>query len=98
MDNFIKDGIGVEYEIWVKEFDVDKKMEDIVVDFVKYFELRMIMEKLVFDMVFYVDFWKRYYFFRYGIEIVEVRCRDLFKGKIMSLFVYLEICIYVNMI
>lgn len=57
----------------MKEFDVEKKIDDISIDLEKYFELRLMMEKLVFDMILYVDFWKWYYFFRYSIEIVEVR-------------------------
>ena len=39
------------------------------------------MEKLVPDQVPYVDFWKRYYFLRHGIETAEARRRDLLKGE-----------------
>lgn len=96
-DNFIKDGTGAEYETWAKEFDVDKKTENIAADLAKYPELRTTMEKLVPDTVPYADFWKRYYFLRHGIETAEARRRDLLKGKIMSSPVHLETCTYANM-
>ncbi|KAK4174590.1 hypothetical protein QBC36DRAFT_37944 [Triangularia setosa] len=79
-ENFIKDGTGVEYETWAKEFDIDKKTEDIAADLAKYPELRTTMEKLVPDTVPYADFWKRYYFLRHGIETAEARRRDLLKA------------------
>ena len=80
-DSFTKDAIGPEYETWYKEFDVDKKTDDIAADLAKYPELRATMEKLVPDQVSYADFWKRYYFLRHGIETAEPRRRDLLKGR-----------------
>ncbi|KAL2115867.1 hypothetical protein VTJ04DRAFT_10122 [Mycothermus thermophilus] len=79
-DSFMKDGTGPEYESWVKEFDIDKKTEDIASDLDKYPELRATMEKLVPDKVSYADFWRRYYFVRHGIETAEARRRDLLKA------------------
>lgn len=79
-ENFIKDGTGAEFETWSKEFNIDKKTEDISADLSKYPELRMTMEKLVPDQVPYADFWKRYYFLRHGIETAEARRRDLLKA------------------
>lgn len=79
-DNFMKDGAGDEYDAWTKDFDLDKKTEDISSDLSKYPELRTTMEKLVPDQVPYADFWKRYYFLRHGIETAEARRRDLLKG------------------
>ena len=79
-DSFTKDGSGAEFEGWLKEFDVDKKTEDISSDLAKYPELRATMEQLVPDQVPYADFWQRYYFLRHGIETAEARRRDLLKG------------------
>jgi hypothetical protein len=79
-DNFMKDGSGAEFEAWAKDFDIEKKTEDISADLAKYPELRTTMEKLVPDQVPYADFWKRYYFLRHGIETAEARRRDLLKG------------------
>ncbi|KAK3333951.1 hypothetical protein B0T19DRAFT_142086 [Cercophora scortea] len=80
-DNFTKDAAaGSEHEIWSKEFDLDKKTEDISGDLLKYPELRTTMEKLVPDQVSYADFWRRYYFLRHGIETAEARRRDLLKA------------------
>jgi hypothetical protein len=79
-ERFVKDGTGAEFEVWTKEFDVDKKTAEISGDLDKYPELRATMEKLVPDQVAYVDFWKRYYFLRHGIETAEARRRDLLKG------------------
>jgi hypothetical protein len=83
-DSFTKDAIGPEYEAWYKEFDVEKKTEDIAGDLAKYPELRATMEKLVPDQVSYPDFWKRYYFLRHGIETAEARRRDLLKGMLLG--------------
>ncbi|KAK4229383.1 BSD domain-containing protein 1-B [Podospora fimiseda] len=79
-ENFSKDGSGAEFENWAKEFDIDKKTDDIASDLAKYPELRATMEKLVPDQVPYADFWKRYYFLRHGIETAEARRRDLLKA------------------
>ncbi|KAK4234876.1 BSD domain-containing protein 1-B [Achaetomium macrosporum] len=79
-DSFTKDGTGAEFEAWVKDFDIDKKTEDISGDLERYPELRATMEKLVPDQVPYAEFWKRYYFLRHGIETAEARRRDLLKA------------------
>lgn len=88
VDGLAKDPAGDEYEKWTKEFDVEKKTDDISGDLAKYPELRTIMEKLVPDQVPYADFWKRYYFLRHGIETAESRRRDLLKGTIIRSFIY----------
>ena len=80
LESFTKDGTGAEFETWTNEFDIDKKTADISADLDKYPELRATMEKVVPDQVPYADFWKRYYFFRHGIETAEARRRDLLKG------------------
>lgn len=87
-ENFSKDGSGAEYETWSKEFNIDKKTDDIAADLTKYPELRTTMEKLVPDQVSYADFWRRYYFLRHGIETAEARRRDLLKGKETVDFVF----------
>ncbi|KAK0629170.1 hypothetical protein B0T17DRAFT_491273 [Bombardia bombarda] len=79
-DSFTKDHAGSEYEAWSKDFDIDRKTEDISGDLIKYPELRTTMEKLVPDTVSYADFWTRYYFLRHGIETAEARRRDLLKA------------------
>lgn len=80
-DSFMKDPSKEEYESWSKEFDIEKKTDDIAGDLDKYPELRITMEKLVPDQIPYADFWKRYYYLRHGIETAEARRRDLLKGK-----------------
>ncbi|PNY23338.1 BSD domain-containing protein [Tolypocladium capitatum] len=79
-EGFAKDPSGDEFEKWAKEFDIEKKTEDISSDLAKYPDLRATMEKLVPDHVPYADFWKRYCFLRHGIETAESRRRDLLKG------------------
>ncbi|KAJ4312417.1 hypothetical protein N0V84_009953 [Fusarium piperis] len=79
-ESFTKDPNSAEYETWSKEFDADKKTPDINSDLQKFPDLRATMEKLVPDQVPYVDFWKRYYFLRHGIETAEARRRDLLKA------------------
>lgn len=87
IESFTKDPNSAEYETWSKEFDADKKTPDINSDLQKFPDLRATMEKLVPDQVPYVDFWKRYYFLRHGIETAEARRRDLLKGKPECVFV-----------
>ncbi|CAG9998903.1 unnamed protein product [Clonostachys byssicola] len=79
-DGFLKDPAANEYDIWTKEFDVEKKTGDISNDLTKYPELRTTMEKLVPDQIPYADFWKRYYYLRHGIETAEARRKDLLKA------------------
>ncbi|TQS33046.1 hypothetical protein Golomagni_06629 [Golovinomyces magnicellulatus] len=74
-----KDDPGPEFAAWAKDFDVEKKTADISTDLEKYPDLRATMEKLVPDQVAYVDFWKRYYFLRHGVESAESRRRELLK-------------------
>ncbi|KAM0350945.1 hypothetical protein ACHAP4_009855 [Fusarium culmorum] len=80
-ESFTKDPNSADYAAWSKEFDADKKTPDINDDLQKFPDLRATMEKLVPDQVPYVDFWKRYYFLRHGIETAEARRRDLLKGE-----------------
>ncbi|KAF4962790.1 hypothetical protein FSARC_9165, partial [Fusarium sarcochroum] len=79
-ESFTKDPNSADYEAWSKEFDADKKTPEINDDLQKFPDLRATMEKLVPDQVPYVDFWKRYYFLRHGIETAEARRRDLLKA------------------
>ncbi|KAK5995023.1 BSD domain-containing C22A12.14c-like protein [Cladobotryum mycophilum] len=79
-EGFAKDPEGEEYGQFAKDFDVEKKTDDIANDLNKYPELRTTMEKLVPDQIPYADFWKRYYFLRHGIETAESRRRDLLKA------------------
>ncbi|KAF4463055.1 hypothetical protein FALBO_10116 [Fusarium albosuccineum] len=79
-ESFTKDPNSAQYEKWSKEFDADKKTPDIDNDLQKFPDLRATMEKLVPDQVSYVDFWKRYYFLRHGIETAEARRRDLLQA------------------
>ncbi|GKU17925.1 unnamed protein product [Fusarium langsethiae] len=79
-ESFTKDPNSADYATWSKEFDADKKTPDINDDLQKFPDLRATMEKLVPDQVPYVDFWKRYYFLRHGIETAEARRRDLLKA------------------
>lgn len=82
-ESFTKDPGPAEYEQWTKDFDVEKKTDDISADLEKYPELRTTMEKLVPDTIPYADFWKRYYFLRHSIETAEARRRDLLKGMLL---------------
>lgn len=92
VEGFAKDPTGDEYEKWTKDFDVEKKTDDISGDLAKYPELRVTMEKLVPDQVTYADFWKRYYFLRHGIETAESRRRDLLKGIVPLIYSNLLVC------
>ncbi|RQM05948.1 hypothetical protein DH86_00002527 [Scytalidium sp. 3C] len=80
LDSFTKDPDSSEFEKWNKEFDVEKKTEDIARDLDEYGELRTTMEKLVPDKVSYGNFWKRYYFLRHSVETAEARRKDLLKA------------------
>jgi hypothetical protein len=80
IESFTKDPNSSDYAAWSKEFDADQKTPDINDDLQKFPDLRTTMEKLVPDQVPYVDFWKRYYFLRHGIETAEARRRDLLKA------------------
>lgn len=83
-ESFAKDPEGEEYASFTKEFDVEKKTDDIATDLEKYPELRTTMEKLVPDQISYADFWKRYYFLRRGIEDAESRRKELLKGTVLA--------------
>jgi hypothetical protein len=80
-ESFTKDPNSADYAAWSKDFDADKKTPEINDDLQKFPDLRATMERLVPDQVPYVDFWKRYYFLRHGIETAEARRRDLLKGE-----------------
>ncbi len=80
LESFTKDPVSEEYELWTKDFDVEKKTDDISKDLETFSELRSSMEKLVPATVAYNDFWKRYYFLRHSIETAEALRRDLLKG------------------
>lgn len=80
-ESFTKDPNSADYAAWSKDFDADKKTPEIDDDLQKFPDLRATMERLVPDQVPYVDFWKRYYFLRHGIETAEARRRDLLKGE-----------------
>jgi hypothetical protein len=86
IESFTKDPNSADYAAWSKDFDADKKTPEINDDLQKFPDLRATMEKLVPDQVPYVDFWKRYYFLRHGIETAEARRRDLLKGKSIMRF------------
>ncbi|KAG5928876.1 hypothetical protein E4U53_002573 [Claviceps sorghi] len=79
-DSLTTDPAGDEFDKWAADFDVEKKTDEIAADLAKYPELRASMEKLVPDEVAYVDFWKRYYFLRHGVETADSRRRDLLKA------------------
>lgn len=79
-ESFAKDPASDEFASWSKEFEIDKKTDDIASDLAKYPELRATMEKLVPQQIPYADFWQRYYFLRHSIETAEARRRDLLKG------------------
>ncbi|KAF2239715.1 BSD-domain-containing protein [Viridothelium virens] len=80
LDSFLKDPSSPEYEKWAKDFDVEKKTDQIARDLEKYEELRRAMEKLVPEKVEYADFWKRYYFLRHVIETEEAKRREMLRG------------------
>ncbi|KAF2098369.1 BSD domain-containing protein [Rhizodiscina lignyota] len=80
LDSFLRDPKSELYEPWAKDFDIDKKTEEIAKDLDKYEELRRAMEKCVPEKVDYGTFWTRYYFLRHVIETEEARRRELLKG------------------
>ncbi|KAG6036826.1 hypothetical protein E4U41_005482 [Claviceps citrina] len=79
-EGLTSDPAGDEFEKWAADFDAVSKTDEIAADLAKYPELRASMQKLVPNQVPYEDFWKRYYFFRHGIETAESRRRDLLKA------------------
>ena len=80
LDSFLKDPVSPEWDIWRKDFDVEKKTDAIAKDLEKHVELRSAMEKCVPEKVEYGKFWERYYFLRHVIESEEVRRREMLKG------------------
>lgn len=88
VESFSKDPAGDEFQSWAKDFDAEKKTDDITADLEKYPELRASMEKVVPGEVAYADFWKRYYFLRHGIETAESRRRELLKGMRHNIHLY----------
>jgi hypothetical protein len=81
LDSFLKDPKSAEWENWQKEFDVEKKTDEIKRDLERYEQLRQAMEKLVPEEVSYALFWTRYYFLRHVVETEEARRRELLKGR-----------------
>lgn len=84
VNSFTKDADSDKWPEFKKEFDVEKKTDDIAKDLETYPDLRRSMEKLVPEQVEYGDFWSRYYFLRLVIETEEKKRRELLKGKIPS--------------
>lgn len=81
LNSFSKDPDSDQWAEFKKDFDVEKKTDDIAKDLETYPELRRSMEKLVPEQVEYADFWSRYYFLRMVIETEEKKRRELLKGK-----------------
>jgi hypothetical protein len=80
LDSFLKDPVSPEWDVWRKDFDVEKKTDAIAKDLEKHTELRSAMEKCVPEKVEYGTFWERYYFLRHVIESEELRRREMLKG------------------
>ncbi|KAF2269683.1 hypothetical protein CC78DRAFT_528871 [Lojkania enalia] len=81
LDSFLKDPVSPEWSKWQKDFDVEKKTDQIAKDLEKHEELRKAMEKLVPEKVEYAAFWERYYFLRYVVETEEQRRREMLKAS-----------------
>ncbi|KAI9818813.1 MAG: hypothetical protein M1827_007633 [Pycnora praestabilis] len=79
-DSFTQDPQSPEFENWKKDFDVEKKTDDVAQDLEKYEELRKAMENQVPEKVQYEQFWIRYYFLRHVVETEERRRKELLKG------------------
>jgi hypothetical protein len=90
LDSFTKDPKSSEWGGWAQVFDVEKKTDSIKADLEKYEQLRVAMEKLVPEQVAYALFWTRYYFLRYVVETEEARRRELLKGELFSLHIYIR--------
>ena len=86
---------GEQWDEWQRDFDVEKKTEDVARDLERYEELRKAMERLVPEKVEYKVFWMRYYFLRKAVEEEERRRREVLKG--MSHFVR-KFCIFGELI
>ncbi|GAD96086.1 conserved hypothetical protein [Paecilomyces variotii No. 5] len=82
LNSFSKDPDSDKWAEFKRDFDVEKKTDDIAKDLETYPELRRSMEKLVPEQVEYVDFWSRYYFLRMVIETEEKKRRELLKGAV----------------
>ncbi|KAJ5164241.1 uncharacterized protein N7500_006071 [Penicillium coprophilum] len=80
LESFSKDPVSDEWPAFKKEFNVEKKTDEIAADLEKYPELRSAMEKLVPEQVEYVEFWTRYYFLRLVVETEEKKRKELLKG------------------
>ncbi|KAF2439449.1 BSD-domain-containing protein [Karstenula rhodostoma CBS 690.94] len=81
LDSFLKDPVSPEWAGWRKDFDVEKKTDEIARDLEKHTELRTAMETLVPEKVEYAAFWERYYFLRHVIESEEQRRREMLKAS-----------------
>lgn len=73
-----------EWETFKKSFDIEKETDVIARDLEKYTELRSAMENYVPEQVEYKDFWTRYYFLRYVVEMQDEKRKELLKGKKLS--------------
>jgi hypothetical protein len=71
---------GEEWNIFLKNFNVEKETDKIGQDLEAYPDLRATMEALVPEKVEYKDFWTRYYFLRQALEAQEEKRRELLKG------------------
>ncbi|KAJ5835658.1 hypothetical protein N7447_001684 [Penicillium robsamsonii] len=80
LESFSKDPASDEWPAFKKEFNVERKTDEIAADLEKYPELRSAMEKLVPEQVEYVEFWTRYYFLRLVVETEEKKRKELLKG------------------
>ncbi|KAJ9273378.1 hypothetical protein DTO212C5_452 [Paecilomyces variotii] len=81
-NSFTKDPDSDKWAEFKKDFDIEKKTDEIAKDLEAYPELRRSMAKLVPEQVEYSDFWSRYYFLRMVIETEERKRRELLKGAI----------------
>lgn len=95
LDSFLKDPAGPEYQIWIKEFNIDSRTEAISADLEKYEELRKAMEKLVPERADYATFWCRYYFLKRVAELEEQRRKELLKGASSMIKLDLRLLIYI---
>ncbi|KAJ9614108.1 hypothetical protein H2200_002244 [Cladophialophora chaetospira] len=74
-------GAGDQWDVFKKDFDIDKMTNRIAEDLDKYAELRSSMEKLVPETVEYKDFWTRYYFLRHVVETQEEKRKELLRAS-----------------
>lgn len=83
--SFTQDPQGEQWQVWQKEFDIDKQTEATAGDLERFEELRRAMEKLVPEKVDYRSFWMRYYFIRKAIDEEEKKRKEILKGMFLCL-------------